>query len=213
MAEQSAMTLLDMGYDAIAASLIKIKFLSPRIDLPQNAHLIFTSRNAVRAFTQRINARHWPCLCVGDFTAEGARAAGFEMVVSVNGAADDVTAWAQNNIAPDTPVRHISGNHPRGEITERLRAFGFTNVARELFYKSTAITHDPRGEKRGDDIVLLYSPLAAKSLAALALDMSGMGVISMSASIDAGLGDISCKSRLIAALPRENSLFTHLPPI
>ena len=213
LAAQSAATLLDIGYDAIAASLIQSKFLSPRIDLPQNGHLIFTSRNAVRAFTQSINERHWPCLCVGDITAEAARGAGFTAVVSVNGASDDVTAWAQKNIAPDTPVRHISGNHPRGEITERLSAFGFSNAARALFYKSTVITHDPRHSKRSDDIILLYSPLAAKSLTALELDMSAMRVISMSAAIDAALGDISCKSRLIADRPRESSLFAHLPPV
>ena len=213
LAEQSAARLLDMGYDAIAASLIQVKFTPIRLALPENAHLIFTSRNALRAFALHITERNFPCLCVGDATAKAARGFGFAQAVSANGNADDVVAWAQDNISRDTPIYHIAGNHPRGDIIERLEAFGFSNAQREIFYNTDIVSHDPRPFKCGDDIILLYSPLAAKSLISLGLDMEEMGIISISAAVDAALGDISCKSRLIAARPREDSLLTHLPPL
>ena len=213
LAAQSAARLLERGYDAFAAPLLKVTLLSPAVDLPPAAHLIFTSRNGVRAFAGAIISRHFSCLCVGGASAEAARAAGFKAVTSVDGTADDVVAWAQKHISPETPLYHIAGNHPRGDIIERLRAFGFTQARRELFYRSEPVTHDPRPRQTVDDIILLYSPMAAQSLISLGLDMGAMQIISMSAAIDAQLGDVRCKSRIFAARPNEDALFTRLPPL
>ena len=210
-ASLTARRLRDMGYDNVmAAPLLGITLLSPKIDIPHSAHLIFTSRNGVRSFAQTEKARHWPCLCVGDATAQDARRAGFKTVVSAGGDSGDVTMWALENIPPDQPVLHICGNHPRGEIIEHLRQNGFSLARREIYYLTEAVSQDPRPARNDDDIVLLYSPQAAKSLIALGLDMRAMTLICMSAAVDAALGGIPCKARFIAARPDEDSLFAHL---
>ena len=212
MAQASAARLKAKGYDAFAAPLIHISYETPDPDAPcDEAYLIFTSRNGVAAFAQAQAARHWPCLCVGDATAKAARDAGFEIVTSARGAADDIVAWARKNIDHNQPLYHAAGNHPRGEIIERLQQGGFKRARRELFYRSLCVTHDPRLEPKQDDIILLYSPMAAQGLAALGLDISGMVIISLSRAVDAALGAQICKERYIADLPTEDSLFAHLP--
>ena len=210
-ADESAARLTALGYDCVTAPLLELTDL-PVLSAPSvNDYLIFTSRNGVAAFARAHKDRLWPCICVGDSTARTARAAGFTRVNSAKGNADDLVIWVQQNISPDIRLYHVSGSHPRGDIIQRLKSYGFSKPHREAYYKSHIVTIDPRAAPRPDDIILLYSPMAAKGLGALDLDMRDMIIISLSRAVDAALGDKICKARYIAAHPSEDSLFAHLP--
>ncbi|MEP6343595.1 MAG: uroporphyrinogen-III synthase [Maricaulaceae bacterium] len=211
-ADESAARLRSMGHEVCVAPLIETieRLLTSRLPGPE-AVLIFTSRKAVAVFTRLISGRDWECICVGDATAEAARTAGFEHVHSAQGDASDVVAWVQKNTPIERPLYHASSAHPRGEIIERLQNAGFQKAHREIFYETKMIMGDPRNEPRADDIILLYSPMAAAALVSLDIDLQEMETISMSSAVNAALGSALCKERRIADKPTENSLFTQLP--
>ena len=211
-ADESAARLRSMGYEVCVAPLLETleRPLPSRLPTPE-ALLIFTSRKAVMVFSKLISGRDCECLCVGDATADAARTAGFKQVHSAQGSAYNVTTWIENNISVERPLYHASSAYPRGEIIERLQKAGFQKAHREIFYETKMITRDPRNERRADDIILLYSPMAAVALVSLDVDLQEMEIIPMSSAINAALGTALCKARRIADKPTENSLFTHLP--
>ena len=210
-ANESAQRLSAMGYDVIAAPVLEVEYNPAVLLPPEGSHLIFTSRNGVGAFAAATSLRDWPCICVGDASADTARKAGFENVTSAQGNANDLTAWVIAHLDKTVPLYHAAGQNPRGEIIERLRASGFSSAVRETFYGAHPVRHDPRRLTKHDDIVLLYSPMAAQALIGFDLDMTDMTVIALSRAVDAALGDKTCKARYIAEYPREDSLFAHIP--
>ena len=210
--DESAARLRSMGHEVIVAPLITTVELPLPSRLPApEAVLIFTSRKAVAVFVKLMSGRDWMCICVGDATAEAARTAGFKHVQSAQGNADNVTMWIKENVSLEQPVYHASSAHPRGEIIERLQKVGFQNASREIFYRAESVAHDPRIEPRDDDIILLYSPMAATGLLRLNLNLAGMEIISISPAVDAVLGTSDCKARYVADNPTQDSLFAHLP--
>ena len=211
-ADESAARLRALGHEVVVAPLLETVSLPRPQNLPDpEALLIFTSRKAVLVFAKLISDRHWDCLCVGDATAEVARTAEFKHVQSAQGNADDVVAWIKGNVDPHRPLYHAASAHPRGNIIERLSEAGYTRVRRESFYKAQGVTKDPRGEPRDDDIILLYSPMAAACLMSLDIDFKASQTLSLSAAIDVGLEAANFKARRIADKPTEDSLFNHLP--
>lgn len=201
------------GYEAVAAPLLTLR----RLDVPdlplKDEHLIFTSRHGIEALAALTAARHWPCICVGAASAREARRAGFTQVHAAGGTARDVIAWVQANWPEAANILHISGRHHRGDIIETLMAAGYKQARREVYYDMIPVRRDPRAQPRPDDDVWLYSPRGAAALAALGLDTRHMRFISLSADIDAALGDIACQARIIAEKPNELSLFAHLPSV
>ena len=75
---------------------------------------IFTSRNALY-FVPAAQKRAW---CVGDKTAEKARALGWD-AVSADGNVDDLAA-AIVAANPAAPLMHFHGEHSRGNLAKRL---------------------------------------------------------------------------------------------
>jgi len=208
---QTAYKLKKAGYDVITAPLLRITLTDALISPADNTHLIFTSRHGVQALACQTDNRHWPVICVGDATAKFARSLGFMRVISVSGTATDIIDWVKANWPQSASITHMSGVHQRGDIIETLSVAGYSKAARIICYNSVTVASDPRLDARPDDYVLLYSPRGAAVLAELNLDMKEMRVISLSAAVDAALGDKLCKSRHIAEKPDEASLFAHLP--
>jgi len=212
-ASESAARLCANGYEAFAAPLLMIK-PRPHPLLPgDDDHLIFTSRRGVMALAAQTTQRSWPVVCVGDATARAAQDAGFKQAISAAGTARDVIDWVQDNWSKSVKILHISGRHHRGDIIEMLCSAGYERAQREIYYEAVTATRDPRPEPKPDDYVLLYSPRGAAAFMALGLHTKHMRFISLSAAIDAVLGDIQCDRRLIAEKPTELSLFAHLPPL
>jgi len=216
-ASDSAARLCEKGYEAFAAPLLTIT-PRPHPPLPgDHDHLIFTSRHGVSCFAAQTSQRHWPVICVGDGTATAAQDMGFSKAQSASGRAQDVIDWVRENWSLSAHITHISGVHQRGDIIETLEHLGYKSTRQDIYYDSLAASVDPREQSslgaEPDDYVLLYSPRGAAAFVALGLQTAQMSLISLSAAIDAGLGDIPCDRRLIAEKPTELSLFAHLPPL
>lgn len=121
-AERFAAALRAAGTSAevLIAPMQDIVFLPVPV-LPEDAVLIFTSENGVRAVGET-GGQGRRAYCVGDRTARAAQDAGFR-AVSAHGTADDLTALILGD-APNTPVVHLHGTHVRGGVVERLRTAG-----------------------------------------------------------------------------------------
>lgn len=210
-ADQSTAKLSAKGFDAVAAPLIKITppvSRSPR--LPREAHLIITSKNGVTTLADSTEARHWPVITVGDATAEAARDAGFSDVISASGTSADVLTLVRSlALASNRPVIHVSGTKARGQITETLQSEGYA-AERHIYYASRPVASVPALDMSDISHVLLYSPLAAKTLQAFDPDLSGAMALSISRETDAALEGLTVGVRMIAAMPTENSLLSLL---
>jgi len=93
-----------------------------------------------------------------------------------------------------------------------LKAKGY-RAQRDLYYRTTPVKELPKIDTSKLDFVTLYSPLAAKTLVALAPDLTGVTVMSLSAAIDAAFGDYPCKARYIAQEASEPSLIEAVPTV
>jgi len=102
----------------ILSPLIEIKMLPVQRQLTQYRGLIFTSENGVRAFAQAYGKHNVPAYCVGERTADAARAAGLR-AFSANGSADDLVTMIKGADVKGV-LLHVRGEHSRGDIAGRL---------------------------------------------------------------------------------------------
>lgn len=137
------------------------------IALPEGPfEVIFTSRNGVRAYA-RAGGRATRAWCVGDATAQAARAAGLQ-AVSAGGDAEALLALLLDQ-APGAPLLHIRGAQHRGDLVARLGAAGLSARAVEGYAQAPlAATAEARQAMQGRAPVVapVYSPGAARRLAA-----------------------------------------------
>ena len=144
----------------VMSPMMKIR---PRdVALPKDAELVLTSQNAISA----LPAGRWRTWCVGDRTAEAARAAGLE-AASAQG---DVEALLRLllQVRPG-PLVHVRGAHATGDLAERLRAAGleagevvaYDQVPLPLTEEAAALL-----ARRGPVVLPLYSPRSADLVAA-----------------------------------------------
>ena len=90
-ARDTADRLAALGHDPVIAPLLAVRVLPADSPVPDHAALAFTSRNAVAAWAGLSPDRALPVFCVGDATAEAARAVGF---IDVHSASGDARAMA-----------------------------------------------------------------------------------------------------------------------
>ena len=201
------------GYAAAVAPILEIT--SPKImpELPpRDGVVVFTSGNGVNAFTRSTLLRHWPDVTVGAETKRIAHDLGFRTVTSAGGTSENVTQIILKNYKSERPIYHCSGNHVRGSITEDLTAKGY-QAQRDIYYLSAPVKQLPKVNVAQMDFVAIYSPLAAKTIAAFAPDLSGATILSISEATDAALGAVSCKARFIADVPTERALLEAMPRV
>ena len=198
-ADESADFWQAAGFDPPVAPLLEVQSV-PHESPPKDAVLIFTSKNAV----DHVGCNGQRAICVGDATAEKARAAGFTDVISVDGTSSDVTEWVKANLPTPQNICHVSGWHIRGSVSEDLLAVGY-DARRVIVYRSVP---RPIWPDRPVSIVALYSPLAAQTFtdAAQAHDVSGLAAVCISQATADELSSLELKSVHIAAHPREDEL-------
>lgn len=107
--------------EVIVSPLLRIVPSGAVPPVPPWAELAFTSENAVTVAAPHLPAgrRAW---CVGDRTADAARAAGLD-AVSAGGDAAALAALLARD-PPGGEILHLSGAHQRGDLVERLAAAG-----------------------------------------------------------------------------------------
>ena len=209
-AQRSAARFKDAGFHPIIAPLLLIgppPVIPPMP--PRGAVLIFTSQNGLNAFCGLSDFRGHAVVTVGNATAGAVRKAGFTDVISADGTAKDVAPLILQNPQRSSPYWHIAGRHVRGSIIEDLRTAGLS-AARHVFYISRPVDRLPKIDMSSIDVTALYSPLAAKTLAALSPDMSKAAIVSISAETDAALGAFDVGRRIIADTPNEESMLVSL---
>ncbi len=152
----------------VIAPLIEIVPRGLAVDPGTAAGLIFTSENGVAAFAAAEARRHWPVWCVGERTADAARAAGFSQVSVAGGDAESLVAGILA-ARPAGPLLHLRGAHAAGDVSGRLTAGGipttaavvYDQVAQPLSAEARALLADPAAEV----LVPLFSPRSAALLA------------------------------------------------
>lgn len=126
--------------------------------------LIFTSAEGVDALKDPRALAGRLAYCVGDKTADAARAAGFR-AISVAGDARKL----YDRMVQDRPIQpwlHLSGSHQRVDLTGRFRDAGFSAERRVVYRQEARPIGDlaMRALQRADVILPVFSPRSAKLL-------------------------------------------------
>lgn len=210
---KSAANWANAGYAAAVAPLLATAKPSEMPALPaRDGVIIFTSGNAAKAFAESTLLRHWPVVAVGYQTRHICYDLGFRDVVSADGDSNDLTQLILRDYTTERPFFHCAGNHVRGSIVEDLKAKGYRAQC-DLYYLSAPVAQMPKVNTAQIDFVAVYSPLAAKTLAEFAPDLSGATLMCLSPAIDAALGTLPCKARYIAETPCEAALLDAIPAV
>lgn len=209
-AEATAELICAHGAVPVVAPLLTVIPATEAPSCPdQDSILVFTSKNGVLAFADLFDVRDYDVVTVGDGTAQLAEALGFARITSAGGTSDDVTHLIKKTFKPEHPVVHCAGKHVRGKIVEDLQLAGFV-TRRDLYYLSDPVKSLPDIALQELTHILLYSPLAAQTLAQFSPDISHCHIVSISQATDAALGNISTRTRYVADAPNEEAMFTLL---
>jgi uroporphyrinogen-III synthase len=169
-AEVTAERVRAMGHEAVVAPLLAVQFMAEaHIDLKGVGALAFTSANGVRAFVEQSGERSLRVFAVGAATAQAARAAGFQTVLSADG---DVDALAEGIAARRGQLRgavlHPGAAEPAGDLVGALEKHGVEGRRAILYETRPVKLADDEAERLlRCDAALLHSPRAAKVLAQL----------------------------------------------
>ncbi len=168
--------------------------------------VIFTSRNAVRAYRDN-GGPSLPCYCVGQVTALAARAMG----MAVQAVAVDAKTLVQQVLA-DRPAGlwiHVHGEHLRVDMSAMLLRDGI-NAQGHLIYRQIAqpISELARTCLRGTDPVILpvFSPRSGKLLAGDAQPTAPTYIVAMSAAVAREFDDWPQMTCVIAKSPDSTSM-------
>ena len=191
----------------LAAPLMRIEAAPVDVDLTGVGALAFTSANGVRQYAAKTTNRSLPAFCVGDMTAEAARAAGF-CAQSADGDVNALAEMIAREHAPDDgAVLHVRGRHAAGDLTQALLAAGLDARPAEIYDQTPcALTVEANDALRGGEIdaVAFFSPRTADLFAKSATSdwrLDGTSAVSLSPAADAALGDMAFGSRLEAREP------------
>ena len=125
-ASETCQRLAALGHEPIAAPALRIEIVAGAIPLDGVQALLFTSSNGARAFASLSRERALPAFCVGDATADVARAAGFADVRSADGDLGALAALVVAQLQPDRgALVHAAGADVAGDLAGQMRANGF----------------------------------------------------------------------------------------
>ena len=136
-------------------------------DLPGTPRfLVLTSAHAAEAASRVGRLAGLPAYCVGDRTAEAARAAGFE-AISAGGDAADLAALVAAR-RPTGPGLHLRGRHVASDVPELLNSAGIDTFS-AVAYDQVALPLSDEARAALDRsaplIVPVYSPRSSRLLA------------------------------------------------
>ena len=188
----------------VHAPLIEIEHL-PIASMPSDGTLVFTSGNGVEAWT----GPKLPCFCVGQATAEKARARGFEPFVS-GGTVEYLLDDLLNN-RPKNMIIHVHGRHTRGKLVEQLRASGLNAVGIVAYeQKLLPLPDHANSLLRGGApvIVPLFSPRIAAHFSSYGPFGSQVKLIGISKFAAA-----ACRGAHIAPSPDANGMISAISAV
>jgi uroporphyrinogen-III synthase len=201
----------------VVAPLIEIVPVAAELDLDGLQALLFTSANGVAQFAARSSDRSLPALCVGDITAEAARAAGF-VAESADGDVIALARLAQARFRPGAGAYlHVRGRHAAGDLAGALAATGVSVRAAEIYDQAPrAMPAEAQALLAAArvDAVALFSPRSARIFAAAAREagwpLADATAVALSSPADAALDGLGFGRRLVAAAPTREGMLAAL---
>ena len=205
-ARETADRLAALGHDPVIAPLLAVRVLGGEGPVPAHAALAFTSRNAVAVWAGISPDRALPVFCVGDATAEAARAVGFTDVRSAYGDARALAALIRK--AAPGPVLVPGPARPAADLAA-LVGPDVPVLPRAVYEAVEADIAAPTPV----DGILFHSARAAGAFARLHVDFApGRIALALSEAVAAPLEALGFSSVRIAARPDEDALLDTLRP-
>jgi uroporphyrinogen-III synthase len=205
-ADRSSKNWSYAGFNPLTFPLLEISKPSEEPNLPlKKGILVFTSGNGVRAFSEKTTERDWSVVTVGKETQRLARKFGFEYPLTANGDSRDVANLILSNFSKDNNIYHCGGNNLQGSIVKDLLQKGY-NAERLVYYNSTPIKVKPSINVNEIDYLILYSPLAARTLVKYQFNLLGVTVISISKATKDALGTLKGVRHKVSKEPNEMAI-------
>ena len=149
----------------VISPILEIEHLNMSTQIDTSTVLALSSAHAVAALQSAGLAQGQRAYCVGDATAQAARALGLE-AVSAGGTSADLTRLITEKEAP-CPILWLRGEHVRGALVKDLSDAGF-KVTETVIYrqKEVPLSAEAREILRDRSAVVLpiYSPRSAALL-------------------------------------------------
>jgi uroporphyrinogen-III synthase len=210
-ADATAARVRALGHEPFVAPLLTVRPLPDvKIDLSGVRALAFTSANGLRAFAEACPDRSLRVFAVGAATAQAARDAGFQRVLSADG---DVDALAEGIAARRAEiggaVLHPGAAEPAGDLAGALARVKI-EVRTLTLYDTVPVRLTDRQLARLSemDVVLAHSPKAAKALAAVlrASPQPQLRVLALSKAVLKPLARAQVAARASAPFPLEAAM-------
>jgi uroporphyrinogen-III synthase len=186
----------ERGLPAIALPLFEIEPIAWQAPDPSAFDgLLLTSANAVRSAGDQLQGlRGLPVYAVGEATAEAARTSGFDIAAAGEAGVDRLLG----SLAESLRLLHLCGEDRR-DAADAPQSIAVVPV-----YRAKAIAAPGLSVADGE-VVLLHSPRAARRLAELVTDRTGISIaaISAAAAEAAGSGWAAVE---VAAQPSDDAL-------
>ena len=210
-ADATAARVRALGHEPFVAPLLTVRPLPDvKIDLSGVRALAFTSANGLRAFAEACPDRSLRVFAVGAATAQAARDAGFQRVLSADG---DVDALAEGIAARRAEiggaVLHPGAAEPAGDLAGALARVKI-EVRTLTLYDTVPVRlgADQIAQLAGMDVALAYSPKAARTLAGVlrAHPQPQLRILGLSKAVLAPLADTPLAGLTSAPFPLEAAL-------
>jgi uroporphyrinogen-III synthase len=155
--------------------------------VPDNRDVIFTSINGVTGFVAGGGAGERKAFCVGDKTAQAARAAGFE-ALSAGGTSADLIGLIASEGGGE--MIYARGAHVARDLSADLAAIGIP-VSEVLVYSQDPLELSPEVKKLLQGVTPLIFPLFSKRSMELlgAQEIGGVSVNMSAVCISEGVAD------------------------
>lgn len=211
-----------MGHEVLVAPMMRIMPVTFAVP-DQTESLIVTSANAVRHGLRNLDDRNWTVYCVGEATAEAAKAEGFsKLVVGPGTARGLMPLLLDSSGSVKRKFTHMAGEEISYDIAGALRQNGFEAKATTVYQAapSTSVPFDVEAALNAGVIshVLFYSPRTATIFEELVADqdkhewlhrLSALCISTRVAEMLIG----PWRTIKAGILPSEQAMFKHLPAI
>ena len=164
-AKRTARSVEALGFEALVAPVLKVRPIRALIDPHSFDAIIVTSRNALNAFCELCPRRSITVWCVGDSTAEAARAKKFQHIVSAEGDVNALQALLLKEADKSTRMLYIAPKDPAAPLTQTLHAKGFKIKETAVYETLPVVPVLTAAEVARLTHVLIHSPKAACALA------------------------------------------------
>lgn len=190
------------GIEVCFSPLMRIDALVQDLDLGDARGVVFTSAQGVRIASTLSDRRDIPCYCVGSATTEVAQGAGWQ--AQQMGQTGDALVAALIAAPPQGPLVHLSGQHVRGDICDKLSAAGVT-TARQVIYDQTLLelTKPAQTHLAGPRPVIapFFSPRTARHFAQRHAGRAPLWLAALSPAVAEPLGGLDAQALIVAERP------------